>query len=78
MADTARLAELEAQIALTRENLRDLTEQAAARSGAACPGEEQEPGYGQVHKTMGSATIGRLSHRRGHPYRREQAIYSGR
>ena len=35
MADTARLAELEAQIALTRENLRDLTEQAAARSGAA-------------------------------------------
>jgi hypothetical protein len=35
MADKARLTELEAQIALTRENLRDLTEQAAARSGAA-------------------------------------------
>jgi hypothetical protein len=35
MADQARLTELEAQIALTRENLRDLTEQAAARSGAA-------------------------------------------
>jgi hypothetical protein len=35
MADTARLADLEAQIALTRENLRELTEQAAARSGAA-------------------------------------------
>ena len=35
MPDQARLAELEAQIALTRENLRELTEQAAAISGAA-------------------------------------------
>ncbi|HEY1505093.1 MAG TPA: hypothetical protein VGF92_12380 [Stellaceae bacterium] len=35
MADTARLTELEAQIALARENLRDLAEEAAARSGAA-------------------------------------------
>ena len=35
MPDKARLADLEAQIALTRENLRELTEQAAARSGAA-------------------------------------------
>lgn len=35
MADQARLADLKAQIALTRENLRELTEQAAARSGAA-------------------------------------------
>ena len=35
MVDTARLADLEAQIALTRENLRELTEQAAALSGAA-------------------------------------------
>jgi hypothetical protein len=35
MADQARLMELKAQIALTRENLRELTEQAASRSGAA-------------------------------------------
>jgi hypothetical protein len=35
MPDTARLADLNAEIALTRENLRQVTEQAAARSGAA-------------------------------------------
>jgi hypothetical protein len=35
MPDAARITELNAEIALTRENLRDLTEQAAARSGAA-------------------------------------------
>lgn len=34
MADPARLADLNAQIALARENLRELTEEAAARSGA--------------------------------------------
>lgn len=34
MADPARLADLNAQMALARENLRELTEQAAARSGA--------------------------------------------
>lgn len=35
MADPARLADLNAEIALVRENLREVTEQAAARSGAA-------------------------------------------
>jgi len=35
MADKARLAELDAEIADVRDNLRELTEQAAARSGAA-------------------------------------------
>ena len=35
MPDAARMAELNDQIALTRENLREVTEQAAARSGAA-------------------------------------------
>jgi hypothetical protein len=35
MADEARLAEINAQIGVARENLRELTEQAAARSGAA-------------------------------------------
>ncbi len=35
MPDTARLAEINAQIAVIRENLLELTEQAAARSGAA-------------------------------------------
>ena len=35
MADPARLADLNAEIALVRENLRVVTEQAAARSGAA-------------------------------------------
>ncbi|HXL98539.1 MAG TPA: hypothetical protein VN932_01310 [Rhizomicrobium sp.] len=35
MADKAALAELDAEIAVVRDNLRQLTEQAAARSGAA-------------------------------------------
>ncbi|MDQ0474985.1 hypothetical protein [Labrys wisconsinensis] len=35
MADFAALAELDARIATLRENIRDLTEQAAAASGAA-------------------------------------------
>ena len=35
MPDKARLAELNDQIAAIRNNLRELTEQAAARSGAA-------------------------------------------
>lgn len=35
MPDAARLAEINAQIAVIRENLLELTEQAAARSGAA-------------------------------------------
>ena len=35
MPDKARLAELNEQIAAIRNNLRELTEQAAARSGAA-------------------------------------------
>ena len=35
MADKAALTELDAEIAITRDNLRQLTEQAAARSGAA-------------------------------------------
>jgi hypothetical protein len=35
MADPARLAELDAEIAITRDNLRELTEQGAAISGAA-------------------------------------------
>jgi hypothetical protein len=38
MPDADRLAELNAQIALIRDNLRQLTEQAAARSGAADEG----------------------------------------
>lgn len=35
MADNTLLAELDAEIAMVRDNLRQLTEQAAARSGAA-------------------------------------------
>ena len=35
MPDAARLAEIDAQIAIVRDNLTELTEQAAARSGAA-------------------------------------------
>jgi hypothetical protein len=35
MADRARLAELDQRIAAVRENIRELTEQAAAYSGAA-------------------------------------------
>ena len=35
MADKAALAELDSEIAILRDNLRQLTEQAAARSGAA-------------------------------------------
>ena len=35
MPDRARLAEIDAQIAVARENLIELTEQATARSGAA-------------------------------------------
>jgi hypothetical protein len=34
MADAAKLQELDARIALTRDNIRELTEQAAALSGA--------------------------------------------
>ena len=35
MADKAALAELDREIAIVRDNLRQLTEQAAAQSGAA-------------------------------------------
>jgi hypothetical protein len=35
MPDHDRLAKLDAEIAIVRDNLRELTEQAAARSGAA-------------------------------------------
>ena len=35
MADKATLAELDSEIAIVRDNLRQLTEQAAAQSGAA-------------------------------------------
>lgn len=35
MPDKARLAELDAEVAIVRDNLRQLTEQAAAQSGAA-------------------------------------------
>jgi hypothetical protein len=35
MADKTALAELDSEIAIVRDNLRQLTEQAAARSGAA-------------------------------------------
>jgi len=38
MADNKNLAELDAEIAAVRDNLRQLTEQAAAQSGAADEG----------------------------------------